>query len=154
MNTKQVVQINSALGSPMYINVSQLDNPTINTVVTEAIKTLTTQGKPLEAQQLAQLFEHHQIYNANQVHTKGTLWSALAKTTKSVGDQTVELAQIELVTAHSGGGVDVEKLITINPSFKICLNCEDYPGLFSMIACKHCVHLHLITQLRKYLLKL
>jgi len=66
----------------------------------------------------------------------------------------VELAQIELVTAHSGGGVDVVKLITINPYFKICLNCEDYPGLSSMIACKHCVHLHLITQLRKYLLKL
>lgn len=104
MNTAQVLKINSALSSrPFYVKLGTLENPSIDTIASLAIQQLNAQGKPLEAQQLEQLFDTHQIFNGNQVQGKGTLFDALAKTRTMVGEQPIELAEINLLTSHAGG---------------------------------------------------
>ena len=113
MKTKQVLKINSALSSkPFFVNVSGLENPSLDTIGHLAIQNLTAQGRPLEAQQLEQLWDSHQIFNGNQVQTKGTLFDALAKTNTMIGEQPIEMVEINLLTAHAGG-TDSIKGITL-----------------------------------------
>jgi hypothetical protein len=100
----KVLKINTALSNkPFFVNVTHLENPSLDTILTEAVSSLKAQGKPLEADQLAQLAEHHQMYNGNKVHTKGTLFNELARVSQNMGDQTVEMAELNLITAHAGG---------------------------------------------------
>jgi len=100
----KVIQINTALSNkPFFINVSNLDNPSIDTVINEAVSSLEAQGRPLEAQQLTQLYESHQLYNGNQTRAKGDLFTDLATVRKTVGEQDVEIAELTLMTSHAGG---------------------------------------------------
>lgn len=114
MEPTKVLQINSALSSkPFFVKLGNLENPSIDTIAHLAIRQLNTQGKPLEAQQLEALFEKHQIFNGNQAQTKGTLFNDLVRTSKTVGVQPIELAEITLLTAHAGGTDSVKGLTLI-----------------------------------------
>ena len=98
-----VVKISSALSNkPIYVKIT---DPTmsIDRIFTEAISTLRNAGKPLESQQLEQLYKQHQIYNNSQVVQKGDLFQSLKTKVQLVGDQSVTVAELDLVSAHSGG---------------------------------------------------
>ncbi|MCF2139155.1 MAG: hypothetical protein K9W44_03790 [Candidatus Lokiarchaeota archaeon] len=98
-----IVKINSALSNkPFFIKI---DDPSlsVDTIFNEAIIQLKNAGKPLESQQLAQLYERHQIFNSGNIVQKGDLFSDLIKKKQVVGDQEVKIAELDLVTSHSGG---------------------------------------------------
>jgi hypothetical protein len=98
-----VVKINTALSNkPFFVKIT---DPTmsIDRIFTEAISTLKNSGKPLESQQLDQLYKAHQIFNEGKVIQKGDLFSDLGKKEQSVGAQKVIVAELDLVSSHSGG---------------------------------------------------
>lgn len=101
--TKNVMKFNTALGDPFYVDVSRLENPSVDRVLIEAISNLTAQGRPLEAQQLEQLAANHQIFNANRVVGKGALFNALEATKTQVGEATVNVVEVNLMASHAGG---------------------------------------------------
>lgn len=99
-----IVKINTALSNkPFFVKI---DNPemSIDRIITEAIDTLENTGKPLESQQLQQLYDTHQILNNSQSVTKGTLFTELITDQQEVAGQQIEIAELNLVTSHSGGG--------------------------------------------------
>lgn len=103
MDSTYIVKINSALSNkPFFIKI---DDPaiSIDTIFNEAISQLKNSGKPLESQQLAQLYEQHQIFNSGKVVQKGDLFTDLIQKKQVVGDQEVKVAELDLVTSHSGG---------------------------------------------------
>ena len=98
-----VVKINTALSNkPFFVKIT---DPTmsIDSVFTEAINTLRNNGKPLESQQLDQLYKAHQIFNEGKVIQKGDLFSDLGKKEQLIGTQKVLVAELDLVSSHSGG---------------------------------------------------
>lgn len=98
-----VVKINTALGNhPFFVKIAD-PNLTIDRIFSEAIATLRNSGKPLESQQLEQLFTAHQLFNGGKVVQKGSLFSELERTVQNVGTQRVVMSEIDLVSAHSGG---------------------------------------------------
>ncbi|UYP45782.1 hypothetical protein NEF87_002067 [Candidatus Lokiarchaeum ossiferum] len=98
-----VVKINTALSNkPFFVKISNPDM-SIDRIFSEAIQTLTNTGRPLESQQLSQLYDQHQIFNSGKTIRKGDLFKDLAQTSQSVGDQNVVVAELDLVTSHSGG---------------------------------------------------
>jgi hypothetical protein len=104
-----VVKISTALSNkPMFVRISDT-TMSIDHVFTEAISTLKNTGKPLEAQQLEQLFKEHQIFNNGKVVQKGNLFSELEKKAQTVGNSTVQVAELDLISSHHGG-VDYQKI--------------------------------------------
>lgn len=98
-----VIKINTALSNkPFFVKIT---DPTmsIDRIFSEAISTLRNTGRPLESQQLEQLYKQHSIFNNGKVIGKGDLFKDLSQKQQSVGEQTVVVAELDLVTSHSGG---------------------------------------------------
>ena len=98
-----VVKINTALSNkPFFVKIENPDM-SIDRIFNEAIDTLKNTGRPLESQQLEQLYQNHQIFNSGQNIKKGDLFKDLSQHMQSIGDNQVTVAEIDLVTSHSGG---------------------------------------------------
>ena len=98
-----IVKINTALSNkPFFVKI---DDPgmSIDRIFNEAIKTLQNSGRPLESQQLDQLYQQHQIFNSGKVIGKGDIFKDLSTNTQTIGEQKVVVAELDLVTSHSGG---------------------------------------------------
>ena len=98
-----VVKISTALSNkPMFVRIA---DPTysLDKIFTEAISTLRNTGKPLESQQLEQLFKQHQIFHNGKVVGKGDLFRDLEAKTQSIGNQAVQMVELDLVSSHHGG---------------------------------------------------
>lgn len=98
-----MIKINSALSNkPVFVRIEHPEM-SIDRIFNEAISTLKNTGKPLESQQLEQLYKNHQIFNAGRTIQKGDLFRDLTAKEQNVGDQKVIVAELDLVTSHSGG---------------------------------------------------
>jgi len=103
MEANYVVKINTALSNkPFWVKIA---NPkmSVDSIVTEAVDTLRNSGKPLESQQLADLYKSHQIYNNGKTVDKGSFFDELPAKTQVVGDQSVDVLELDLISTHSGG---------------------------------------------------
>ena len=98
-----VVKINTALSNkPFFVKIVD-PSMTISRIFSEAISTLRNTGRPLESDQLNQLFEHHQLFNSGKIVQKGEIFKDLSKTTQNVNEQSVTMVELDLVSSHSGG---------------------------------------------------
>ena len=98
-----VVKISTALSNkPLFVKIID-QNMSIDRIFMEAISTLRNSGKPLESQQLEQLYKQHQIFNNGKVVQKGDIFAELQKKSQNVGQQQVIVAELDLVSSHSGG---------------------------------------------------
>jgi len=98
-----VVKINTALSNkPFFVKITD-PSMTISRIFSEAISTLRNTGRPLESDQLNQLFEHHQIFNSGKTVQKGEIFRDLSKTTRNVNEQNMTMVELDLVSSHSGG---------------------------------------------------
>jgi len=98
-----VVKISTALSNkPLFVRISDT-TMSIDRIFVEAIGDLRNSGKPLEAQQLEQLFKQHQIFNNGKVVQKGDLFQDLDKKKQTVGEQVISLAELDLISSHRGG---------------------------------------------------
>ena len=62
-NANYVVKINTALSNkPFFVKITD-PNMLISRIFSEAISSLRNTGRPLESDQLHQLFDHHLIFN-------------------------------------------------------------------------------------------
>ena len=103
MSNKYVVKINTALSNrPFFVKITNPDM-SVDRIFSEAISSLQNTGKPLESQQLEELYKEHQIFNKGKLVTKGDLFRGLQRDTQDVGDQIVEIAELDLIISHSGG---------------------------------------------------
>ena len=102
-NQNYVVKINTALSNkPFFVKIAD-PNMTISRIFSEAISTLRNTGRPLESDQLNQLFQHHQIFNSGKTVQKGELFKDLSTTSQSVNERNVTMVELDLVSSHSGG---------------------------------------------------
>lgn len=102
-NNTYIVKINTALSNkPLFIKINDPEM-SVDRIFNDAINTLRTTGRPLESQQLTQLYERHQIFNAGKTIQKGDQFKDLSRKNQMVGDQEVMVAELDLVTSHSGG---------------------------------------------------
>lgn len=102
-NTNYVVKINTALSNkPFFVKITD-PTMTISRIFSEAISTLRNTGRPLESDQLNQLFEHHQIFNSGKTVEKGEIFKDLSATKQSINEQNVTMVELDLVSSHSGG---------------------------------------------------
>lgn len=102
-NSNYVVKINTALSNkPFFVRITDPDM-TISRIFSEAISTLRNTGRPLESDQLSQLFSHHQIFNSGKTVQKGELFRDLSATNQSINEQNVTIVELDLVSSHSGG---------------------------------------------------
>ena len=107
-----VLKINTALSNkPFFIKITD-PSMSMDRIFAEAISTLQANGKPLESQQLDQLYHNHQLFNGGKVIQKGDLLRDLELKTQQVGDQHIQVAEMSLVTSHAGG-IDEKKPETI-----------------------------------------
>ena len=98
-----VLKINTALSNkPFFVKITDT-SMSIDRIFAEAISTLSNTGRPLESQQLEQLYKQHQLFNGGKVISKGDIFKDLESKIQQVGDQTVAVAELNLVTSHSGG---------------------------------------------------
>ena len=98
-----VVKISTALSNkPLFVRITD-DTMSIDRIFVNAIDTLHKNGKPLEAQQLEQLFKSHQIFNNGKVVQKGDLFKEIEKKSQTIGNQTLLVAELDLVSSHHGG---------------------------------------------------
>lgn len=98
-----VVKISTALSNkPLFVRISD-NTMSVDRIFLEAISTLRNGGKPLEAQQLEQLMQQHQIFNNGKVVQKGDLFKDLEKKQQTVGNQAIQVAELDLVSSHHGG---------------------------------------------------
>jgi hypothetical protein len=98
-----IVKINTALSNkPFFVKITD-PALSIDQIFREAILTLNKSGKPLESQQLDQLYKAHQIFNGGKVVQKGDLFTDLAAQSQTIGTKNVILAELDLVSSHSGG---------------------------------------------------
>ena len=103
MEKNFVVKINTALSNkPFFVKISDPEI-TIDRIFSEAITSLKGSGRPLEGKQLEQLYEKHQIFNAGKTVAKGDLFKELSQTEQKIGEQDITVAELDLVTSHSGG---------------------------------------------------
>ena len=103
MSNNFVVKINTALSNkPFFVKITD-PNMSVDRIFSEAISTLKNTGRPLESQQLENLYKQHQIFNNGSLIQKGQIFSDLSKKDQTVGNQVVQLAELDLVTSHSGG---------------------------------------------------
>jgi len=109
--TNTVVKISSALSNkPIFVKITD-DTMSLDRVFTEAISTLRNSGKPLESQQLDQLYKQHQIFNNGKVVQKGDLVKALDRKIQIVGESKVAVIELDLVSSHSGGTTQKKSLV-------------------------------------------
>jgi len=102
-NENYVVKINTALSNkPFFVKITD-PNMSISRIFSEAISTLRNTGRPLESDQLNQLYEHHQIFNSGKTVQKGDLFKDLSKSSQTVNEQNVTMVELDLVSSHSGG---------------------------------------------------
>ena len=102
-NDNYVVKINTALSNkPFFVKITD-PNITTSRIFLEAISTLRNTGRPLESDQLNQLFQHHQIFNSGKTVQKGELFKDLSTTRQSINEQNVTMVELDLVSSHSGG---------------------------------------------------
>ncbi len=102
-NANYVVKINTALSNkPFFVKITD-PNMTVSRIFSEAISTLRNTGRPLESDQLNQLFEHHQIFNSGKTVEKGELFKDLSTTKQSINEQNITMVELDLVSSHSGG---------------------------------------------------
>ena len=97
-----VVKINTALSNkPFFVKIHD-PNMSLDSIFKEAIATLK-QTKPLESQQLEQLYQAHQIFNEGKLVQKGDLFTELGKKDQAVGNMVAHIAELDLIASHSGG---------------------------------------------------
>ncbi len=102
-----VVKLQSPLSNkPFFVKITSPDM-SMDHVLTDAIATLRNSGRPLEAQQLDQLAKQHSLFSQGKLIGKGDMVSDLLKQgmgkTQVVGTQAVNILEVDLVSAHSGG---------------------------------------------------
>ena len=98
-----VVKINTAMSNkPFFVKITNPDM-SVDRIFAEAISTLKNIGRPLESQQLENLYEKHQIYNDGALKTKGSLFSELKMEEQTVGSSEVQIASLDLISSHAGG---------------------------------------------------
>lgn len=98
-----ILKINTALADkPYYIKIDHQEM-SLDSIFSEAITELKNVGKPLESQQLAALYESHQMFNQGKTIEKGSLYSELIRNTQDMDGRSVEIAELDLVSHHSGG---------------------------------------------------
>lgn len=98
-----VVKINTALSNkPFFVKITD-GGFSIDRIFAEAISTLKNTGKPLESQQLEQLFKQHQIFANGKVVQKGDIFRELQTKIQQVGSQSIQLLELDMISAHSGG---------------------------------------------------
>ena len=101
--SKNICKINLALSDqPLYVSISD-ENVSMNTVFNEAIQTLQDSGRAHESQQLAQLYQDHQIMSKGQMISKGSCFKELKGETREINGQTINFAEVELIKQHVGG---------------------------------------------------
>jgi len=99
---QRIVKIQSALSNkPTYVRVD--GDMSIDRIFNEAIMNLRNSGMALDANSLEQLYKSHQIFANNLVVDKGQLFSELPTERQMVGDQTIDVLELNLVTSHAGG---------------------------------------------------
>lgn len=87
---------------PFYAKISD-KNMSLDRIFAEAISNLNNVGRPLESQQLEQLYKNHQLFNEGKSIQKGDLFSELETKKQQVGDVVAHVAEINLITSHTGG---------------------------------------------------
>jgi hypothetical protein len=75
----------------------------VDRIISEAIGSLRSAGKPLESQQLEQLYRQHQIYNNGKVVQKGNVFNELTKNAQVVNEQSIAMVELNFVSSQSGG---------------------------------------------------
>jgi DNA-binding MurR/RpiR family transcriptional regulator len=102
-DSNYIVKINTALSNkPFFVKITDPDL-SVDRIFSEAISALSNTGRPLESQQLEQLYKQHQIFCDGKLIQKGDLFKDLKQKAQTVGDQSVTVAELDLVTSHSGG---------------------------------------------------
>jgi hypothetical protein len=102
LSESYVVKINTALSNkPFFVKIHD-PNMSLDSIFQEAITTLK-ETKPLESQQLESLYKSHQIFNEGKLIQKGNLFNELGKHDQAVGNMTAHIAELDLVSSHSGG---------------------------------------------------
>lgn len=124
-----VVKIATALSDkPFFVRISN-ELSTIEQISTQAIVNLRENGKTFEATQLEDLFKAHQIFNNGKVVQKGDLFTELDSRLHVVNNQAIKMAEIDLISSHSGGMIITEKCTyVIAKECKACENCSRFIG--------------------------
>jgi len=100
-----VVKINTALSNkPLFVKISDT-GMSADRIFSDAISTLRNSGKPFEATQLEELYSSHDIFNSGKIIQKGDLFKDFDMKAQVVGNQEVQVAELDLVTSHSGGKI-------------------------------------------------
>lgn len=98
-----IVKINSALSNkPLFVSISD-PKMSVDRIFTEAINSLRNSGKPLQSKELASIYKNHSLFNGHQLIKKGSLFNELANTEQILKNKTIKIAELNLVTSHSGG---------------------------------------------------
>lgn len=98
-----IVKINTALANkPFYIKIDH-NQMSVDSIISESIKQLTTVGRPLASKQLEKLYLSHQLFCHGTNISKGTLFEELYRNSQEIEGKNVEIAEIDLVARHSGG---------------------------------------------------
>lgn len=100
---QNVVKIQSAMSnSALYVKIED-PSMSIDQVVSEAIISLRNAGKPLESNQLEQLYHQHQIYSNGKLVQKGNLFNEIKAEQKIVGGDNVNVVSLDFISNQSGG---------------------------------------------------
>lgn len=98
-----VLKVTTALSNkPLFIKIPDTAT-SMDRIMGDAVIAMKNQGQTLEAQSLEQLYKDHQMFNDGKQVAKGDMFKDLTTKLQQVGNQTVQLAEISLVTSHSGG---------------------------------------------------
>ena len=102
-NKNLIVKLASAISDkPWFVQIDSEDM-SVDRIVSEAIGTLRNSGRPLECNQLEQLYKTHQLFNNGQVVKKSDIFKNLTKTSQQVQNSEVEIMELSFVSAQSGG---------------------------------------------------
>ena len=75
----------------------------IDAIIQETVRGLAENGRTHESQQISQLYNSHDLFNAGTKLSKGTLFKELNKEVKTINGEAVSLAEIDLIRSHVGG---------------------------------------------------
>lgn len=103
MVSKNICKINIALSDqPIYVSVNDA-NMTLDSIFTDAVKSLNAAGRTHEAQQLQNLYKDHEIFSNGKAVSKGTVFNDLELDQRTINEEQVNYAEVELMTQHVGG---------------------------------------------------
>lgn len=97
-----VLKVCSPLSNQAQFIKLQNADMSIDSIINGAIESLKL-SKPLESQNLEQMYKTHQLYSNNQVVQKGDLFSGLQQTIRIVGTREVHMIEISMLSSHAGG---------------------------------------------------